>query len=102
MEFLYAFLILGGLGIVFGIGLVLFGHKFRVKEDARVKEVEKKLPNYNCGACGHPGCHEMAKAIVEGKEKQIAKCKPGKQEKNFDPILAYLKEHPEPIYEEEE
>ena len=44
----------------------------------------------------------MAKAIVEGKEKQIAKCKPGKQEKNFDPILAYLKEHPEPIYEEEE
>ena len=102
MEILYAFLILAGLGLLFGIGLVIFGHKFAVKEDERVGEVEKKLPNYNCGACGYAGCHDMAKALVSGQEKQIGKCKPGKQDKNYDPILAYLKEHPEPIYSEEE
>ena len=102
MEILYAFLILAGLGLLFGIGLVIFGHKFAVREDKRVGEVEKKLPNYNCGACGYAGCHDMAKALVSGQEKQINKCKPGKQDKNYDPILAYLKEHPEPIYSEEE
>ena len=102
MEVLYAFLILGGLGLLFGIGLVVFGHRFRVKEDKRVKEVEKMLPNYNCGACGYAGCHDMANALVSGKEKQVNKCKPGKPDKNYDPILAYLKEHPEPVIDEDE
>jgi len=102
MEFLYAFLILAGLGFLFGVALVLFGHRFRVKEDKRIEEIEKKLPNYNCGACGYAGCHDMAKALAEGKEKQVNKCKPGKPDKNYDPILAYLKEHPEPVYDEED
>ena len=102
MEILYAFLILAGLGLLFGIGLVVFGHKFRVKEDERVGEVEKMLPNYNCGACGYAGCHDMANALVSGKEKQVNKCKPGKPDKNYDPILAYLKEHPEPIHSSED
>ena len=95
MTILWSILILGGLGLVFGIGLVLFGVLFHVEEDERIKEVEKMLPNYNCGACGYAGCHQMAEALVSGKEAMVSKCKPGKKDKNFDPIIAYLSSHPD-------
>ncbi len=93
---LYAVLILAGLGLLFGIALTLFGKLFEVKEDERIKEVEALLPHYNCGACGYAGCHQMAEAIVTGKEGQISKCKPGKKDKNYDPIIAYMSAHPDP------
>lgn len=95
MEILYAFLILGGIGLVLGIALALFAKLFYVKEDNRIAEVEKMLPNYNCGSCGYAGCHQMAEALVSGEEKVISKCKPGKKDKNFDPIIAYLSSHPD-------
>ena len=81
---LYAFLILLGLGLI-----------FHVKEDNRIADVEKMLPNFNCGACGHAGCHAMAEAIVKGEQKKLSACKPGKKDKNFDPIIAYMEEHPD-------
>ena len=96
MTLLWSFLILAGLGLFFGVGLVIFGAIFHVKEDGRVKEVEKMLPNYNCGACGYAGCHQMAEALVKGEEVMVSKCKPGKKEKNYDPIIAYLSSHPDP------
>jgi electron transport complex protein RnfB len=86
--------ILAGLGLVLGLALAIASKVFEVKEDPRIKEVEKLLPNYNCGSCGYAGCHEMAEKLVKGEEKNIAKCKPGKKDKNFDPILAYLSAHP--------
>ena len=33
------------------------------------------LPSYNCGACGHVNCRQVAKEIVEGKIKDIKICK---------------------------
>ena len=36
----------------------------------------------------------MAEAIVSGKEKNLRKCKPGKDDANFKPIVEYLNEHP--------
>ena len=95
MEVLYSFLILGSLGLVLGIGLAIASIVLKVKEDNRVSEVEAMLPNYNCGACGYPGCHGMAEALVKGKETTISKCKPGKKDKNYDPIIAYLESHPD-------
>ena len=95
MEILYAFLIVGGIGLVLGIALALFAKLFYVKEDSRISDVEKMLPNYNCGSCGYPGCHQMAENLVSGKEKNISKCKPGKKDKNFDPIIEYLSNHPD-------
>lgn len=95
MTILWSILILGGLGLVFGVGLVLFGVLFHVEEDERIKEVEKMLPNYNCGACGYAGCHQMAENLVSGNEPMVSKCKPGKKDKNFDPIIAYLSSHPD-------
>ena len=95
MTILWSVLILGGIAFVFAGILVIVGVIFHVKEDERIKEVEKLLPNYNCGACGYAGCRQMAENLVSGKETLVSKCKPGKKEKNYDPIIAYLSAHPD-------
>ena len=85
-----------GLAIVLGVLIVLFSILFHVEEDPRVAAVEKMLPNYNCGACGKAGCHDMAEALVSGEVKNVSKCKVGKKDKNYDPIVAYLASTPGP------
>jgi len=94
MTILYAFLILAGIGLVFGLGLGIASIFFYVKEDKRIEDVTKMLPNYNCGACGYAGCKNLAEALVTGKETQVSKCKIGKKETTFDPIIKYMDEHP--------
>ncbi len=94
LYILWAFLILLGLGLLFGLGLAIASTVLYVKEDKRIDEVAKMLPNYNCGSCGYAGCKEFAKAIVSGKDTNLRKCKPGKPETNFIPIKQYLQEHP--------
>lgn len=91
-----ATLILGILGLLLGAGLALAAKYLEVYEDERINEVEKLLPNYNCGACGTPGCHAFATEIVAGIVGNISRCKPGKVDKHFNPILEYLKDHPNP------
>jgi len=64
---LYAVLILGGLGIIFGSGLALAGKKFAVPVDPNQEKLLKVLPGINCGACGMPGgCSGYAEALVKG------------------------------------
>jgi electron transport complex protein RnfB len=94
IEALYPFMVLGVLGALMGAVLSLASKYLAVVEDPRIDEVEKLLPNYNCGACGTPGCRAFAEAIVTGEIKNLSKCKPGKADKHFNPILEYLKEHP--------
>lgn len=94
MEILYASLILAGIGLLLGLGLVIAAKVLHVKEDERIEEVAKKLPNYNCGSCGYAGCRALAEAIITGKENNLRKCKPGKEDTNFKPIIEYLAEHP--------
>ena len=94
LYILYAILVLLGLGLILGLGLAIAAKVLHVKEDERIEEVAKKLPNYNCGSCGYAGCHDMAEAIVTGKEENLRKCKPGKEDQNFKPIIEYLNEHP--------
>lgn len=60
-------IILGALGLLFGIGLFIASRVFFVKVDGRVEMIEKVLPGTNCGACGLPGCSGLAKAIVHGQ-----------------------------------
>ena len=57
MIILWAVLILAGLGLLFGLGLAVASKVFYVKEDTRVEDITKILPNANCGACGFAGCH---------------------------------------------
>jgi len=96
MDVIYPFFVLGVLGILLGIVLSLANQYLAVKEDPRIDDVEKLLPNYNCGACGTPGCRAFATAILNGEVKNVSRCKPGKLDKHFNPILEYLKDHPNP------
>lgn len=94
MEILWASLILLGIGLLLGLGLAIAAKVLHVKEDERIEEVAKRLPNYNCGSCGYAGCKALAEAIVTGKEDNVRKCKPGKEDLNFKPIIEYLDAHP--------
>jgi len=69
---LTATLLLGGLGLVFGLVLGYASRKFAVKIDPKIEEIFEALPGANCGACGFTGCMELARAIVEGKGEPSA------------------------------
>jgi len=62
-------LILGGVGLFFGLLISLVNKRFRVWEDPRIVGVEEMLPSTNCGACGQPGCRAFAEALVAGREQ---------------------------------
>jgi Na+-translocating ferredoxin:NAD+ oxidoreductase subunit B len=96
IDILYPILVLGGIALVLGIILSLANSYLTVEEDPRIDAVEALLPNYNCGACGTPGCRAFAEAILSGEVKKLSLCKPGKADKHFNPILEYLKDHPNP------
>lgn len=63
---LYAVLVLGVLGLVFGGGLAVASKVFEVKKDPRVEEIRATLPGANCGGCGFAGCDACATAIASG------------------------------------
>ncbi|MDR2822067.1 MAG: hypothetical protein LBV58_00745 [Acholeplasmatales bacterium] len=94
-EILFPVLVLLGIGALLGALLALANKLLEVKEDERIGEIAKLLPNYNCGSCGTPGCVAFATAIIEGEVKNLSRCKPGKADKNFNPIIEYLKAHPD-------
>ena len=91
---LFAIAVLLALGLLFGLGLAIAAKVLHVKEDERIDEVASRLPNYNCGSCGYAGCRALAEAIIAGKENNLRRCKPGKEDTNFKPIIEYLNEHP--------
>ena len=62
---LFAFCVLGGLGIVFGLVLAIASRIFHVEEDPRIAEVAACLNGANCGACGYAGCNAYAEAVVK-------------------------------------
>ena len=62
----FSVLSIGGLGLVFGVGLSYASKIFAVESDPRVEQVLECLPGANCGGCGYPGCAGCADAIVAG------------------------------------
>ena len=64
---LAAVITLAGLGFLGSLGLAIAARVFAVETDPRAEEIEEALPGANCGACGFPGCSELAKRIAEGK-----------------------------------
>lgn len=54
--------------------------------------IEFYLPSYNCGACGHVNCRQVAKGIVDGKIKEVKVCKVISDD-NAKLIVEYCKEH---------
>ena len=72
---LYAVLVLGILGAVFGLVLAIASKVFEVKKDPREEAVLSHLAGANCGGCGYPGCAGCAAAIVAG-EAPVNACAP--------------------------
>jgi electron transport complex protein RnfB len=70
--------IVGGLGLVFGIGLAAVSKKFALAaNDERIEQIIDVLPGANCGACGYTGCVAYATAVVnEGAKTNL--CTVGK------------------------
>ena len=94
MTVLWPIIILAIMGLLLAVGLTLSDKFLAVKEDKRIDGVEKLLPGINCGACGTPGCRAFAEGVVKGEIKQLSRCKPGNAQRNFNPIIAYLKDNP--------
>lgn len=69
-------IIIGALGLVFGLILAVASKVFEVQIDPRVEQIIDALPGANCGACGLAGCAGYADQIVHGGEL-INKCAPG-------------------------
>jgi electron transport complex protein RnfB len=64
MNVLYAALILGVLGLVFGVLLGFASKKFHIEVDSRIPKLRECLPGANCGGCGYAGCDAYAEAMV--------------------------------------
>lgn len=67
MAIIIAAAVIAVVGIVVGIGLGLFGEKFKVEVDEKELAVREELPGNNCGGCGFAGCDALAKAIAAGE-----------------------------------
>ena len=67
MEILIAILVLGVLGLIFGIGLAVASKKFAVTTNPKLDQVQHLLPGSNCGTCGNPGCFGFAESLLNGK-----------------------------------
>ncbi len=76
MTILLPVIIVGALGLLYGIGLAIASVAFHVEVDPRVEKILEALPGANCGACGKPGCGGYAEAIVENGV-DINLCAPG-------------------------
>ncbi len=63
----YPAVVLGAMGLLFGLGLAIAAKKFAVERDPRVEQINDLLPGANCGGCALPGCMAFAEAVVAGK-----------------------------------
>lgn len=67
MLIVYAVVVLGVLGLIFGLILDFASKKFAVEVDEKEAAVLEVLPGANCGGCGFPGCGGLAAAIAKGE-----------------------------------
>ena len=79
IEILTAIVILGGLGLLFGLVLAAASKVFYVETDPRLEKLNECLPGANCGGCGYAGCGGYAEAVLSG-EAPIGRCNSGGDE----------------------
>ena len=79
IKILYAVLVLGALGGIFGALLAIASKIFHVEVDPKQEAVRACLAGANCGGCGYPGCDGYAAAVAKG-EAPINKCVAGGEE----------------------
>lgn len=71
--------LLGCIGLFFGIGLAIAAQKFAVESNPLIEEVLESLPLANCGGCGYPGCEGYAIEVVTNPDVPANLCFPGKE-----------------------
>ncbi|MBT3967761.1 MAG: electron transport complex subunit RsxB [Gammaproteobacteria bacterium] len=71
-----AILAIGLLAASFGALLGFASVRYRVEGDPVVDQIDKLLPQTQCGQCGYPGCRPYAEAIAGG-DAEINLCPPG-------------------------
>lgn len=69
---LYAVIVLGAMGAIFGALLAFASKIFYVEQDERIDQIVACLPGANCGGCGYAGCSNCASEIVAGNAKVSA------------------------------
>lgn len=94
-SLIIAALILGGLGLVFGLGLGIAARRLKVEGDPVVEQINGVLPQTQCGQCGYPGCRPYAEAIAAG-DALINRCPPG-GETGIKALADLLGEEPIPL-----
>ncbi len=72
-----ALVALAALALGFGALLGFASVRYAVTGNPIVEQILDKLPQTQCGQCGHPGCRPYAEAIAAGEP--INKCPPGGQ-----------------------
>jgi Na+-translocating ferredoxin:NAD+ oxidoreductase RNF subunit RnfB len=80
--------------ILASILLAVAESRLSVNDDKNkhVEKIEFYLPSYNCGACGHVNCRQVAKEIVDGKINDLSICKVISED-NAKLIKEYCKEN---------
>ena len=68
-DILSAILVVGIVGLAFGLLLAVAAVIFKVEVDERIEKIEEVLPGANCGACGFAGCAAYAAAVVNDGAK---------------------------------
>ena len=71
-----AILIFVGLAALFGLLLGYASIRFKVEGDPMAEQIDKILPQTQCGQCGYPGCKPYAEALSKG-ETEVNLCIPG-------------------------
>ena len=74
-----AILIFIALAVIFGLLLGYASIKFKVEGNPVADQVDKILPQTQCGQCGYPGCRPYADALANG-EADVNLCIPGGNE----------------------
>ena len=67
MEILLPVVVIGGMGLLFGVLLAVAAKVFAVEKDERIPQITEILPGANCGGCGYAGCAAYAEAICKGE-----------------------------------
>lgn len=71
--------VLGAVGLFFGLVLAVANKKLGIKVNPLIEEVEEILPKGQCGSCGFAGCAAYAEAVVLNPEVSPSLCIPGKE-----------------------
>jgi electron transport complex protein RnfB len=86
------------LALVLGLLLGFASVKFKVEGDPIVDQIDKLLPQTQCGQCSFAGCRPYAEAIAAG-EADINRCPPG-GEATIQSLADLLDVEPKPLDED--